>query len=164
MPLTRLAAEDRLVRAQLGAIRAAAESGFSPAATGANPDLNWPIALALIAIGLPPPDPTTVTDADLAAVPPSRLAIFFDAAEVELLEALLGAVRIKVTEQVDQDRRDLSDIAKGLETTIARRRKDLASRLAAALAGPIGGIAVGNLAPDPVIPDAICRPWNGPLP
>jgi hypothetical protein len=156
--LTRYAVErivvDRLGR-DLGVL---GRSGLSAAAdpTVPNPDLDGPIALALLTLGIVPDDPATPQDAGLALVPPSRWRYFLALVELNLREAVLAVLRRLVTQESAPDRLDLSDMARGLAQDIQALRARIAVEFV------VGGSSLvvsspGMLGP----PDAACLPvWS----
>jgi hypothetical protein len=87
MPLTRTFAETDLVNA-LGArlLRRCGMAATTDGAGSPNPDLNGPLLRALYQFRLTAADPTNVSDADLAQVPPARMIRFLDFAKIMTID------------------------------------------------------------------------------
>jgi hypothetical protein len=139
MPLTRAQAEADVVAA-LGP-DLLAYCGLATTTDGTNADLNGPLARALDHLGYVVADPSNVTDADLAQVPPNRVVRLLDYARIMTvdlarLRLVAGPVRQEWADyKVQYTPKDLADLRMELWTEY---RRYLAS----------GAPAVGKLAPE----------------
>jgi hypothetical protein len=91
MAITRAYLEATLAGPAPGGLRGwLQEAGIPLDLAGPNPFFDPALAEALDALGLPPADPASVTDADLAAIPPLLRRQVLDRAAVGALRWLLG--------------------------------------------------------------------------
>lgn len=77
---------------------------------------------ALAELDLPPAAPLVVSDADLAAVPASRLAALLDLTELGVLEACAAAAAVLVDTQAGERRDSFSQMRTAIEGLIARKQ------------------------------------------
>lgn len=102
MALTRLAVETAM--AGQGRLREVLQSlGRSLVTTGANPDLNEPMAAALESFGILPIDRSAVSDADLAKLDDSIIPAYLDLVEIRALEFFANAIAVKSRKQQWED-------------------------------------------------------------
>jgi hypothetical protein len=155
MPLTRANVEAKLVGDWRQLLLAA---GMAVVNDGTNADLNWPIATALLWLGVAPSNAAVVTDADIGRVPASRTPFFLALAGIHTAEAILGQVRALVDTQVGINRLSNEEMADGLEMTIAR----LWQQVQAQFVRGRSQVVSGPLVTDPQPPDAVAVPWVPP--
>lgn len=89
---------------------------------GTNADLNDPIGYALRKLGYSVSDATAVADADLAGLATDDTDALLDLAEVRALESCLTAILTIVSITVGPRKQEYSDMAKGLQSLIARKQ------------------------------------------
>lgn len=165
MPLTRAWLEDVVIRKAGGANGVMARAGLDTTASGANRDLDAPFWEAMMAVGVTPISPPDVADADIAAVPYSRLRQLADMADLTNCRNILAVLRRIVTQQRAPDLINLTDMANGLARDIAYKQ----SYIDETYGQGMSDFYVAPMAPGPNPPDATCvpRPWHvvpGPSP
>lgn len=122
MALTRVQVEDILI-SRAGEMLATL--GRDDVASGANADLNDPMAWALRQLGLSVAAATAITDGDLSAIDADDENQFLDLAEYRLLMTCRTIARRLVNSASGPRREDLSDLAKGLKDDLADMRESL---------------------------------------
>lgn len=122
MALTREQAEFVLVvrtRSLLG------EAEMSDSA-GGNPDLNDPLAWALMRLDIEPGNITAVADSDLANLASAHVNAFLDLAELRLLQTVYQRLtQVDLTVGPRSERYD--QLAQRIQKAIESRRKDIAA-------------------------------------
>ena len=101
-----------------------AEAELSDSA-GANPDLNDPLAWALMRLDIEPGNITAVADSDLASLAGDQVNAFLDLAELRLLQTVYQRLtRVDITVGPRSERYD--QLAQRIQKAIEGRRKDIA--------------------------------------
>lgn len=122
MALTRENIETVLVKRCGALLTAAGLNGTTH--DGSNADLDDPIAVALLELGITPASITHPVDADCAHVSATDTLKCFDLAEVRTLESILGNLdEVNIT--VGPRSESLSDLAKQVEQKLARLQAQL---------------------------------------
>lgn len=147
MPLTRAAVEKVVVGGLAGLLAAAGLDATTR--DGTNADLDGPLAEALLAAGVAPADPSTATDADLAAVPDARALELLVRVRVEALRKVIQGVAPRVTQMAGDGSTNLSDLARAAAALLDREEARLAALLVDSADAVVGAID----APDADPPD-----------
>jgi hypothetical protein len=105
--------------------------------SGANPDLDDPIAAGLLSLALAPLDPTEPADADLAGVTGATLPQLLDVAELRCLESVLGHWD-QPDQQAGMDNQGLGRLRVSVEAR-AGRLEDRLRRLYGHGVAPVAG-------------------------
>src|SRR5215212_491512 len=119
MAVTRANIETILIRRCGKLLSAAGLDGTT--VSGANADLNDGIGSALRTLGYTVASLVSVADSDVSVVADSEIDQLLDLAELRTLESVAGNLD-KVTIQSEDQRKQWSDLAARLETTITRMR------------------------------------------
>ncbi len=152
--MTRADAELRLVVANKGLL----ELVDIPTATdGTNQAIGLVLDDALRRMGYSVSLTGNPSDADLAFVPSRRIPLFYQLANLLLLEFILGTMNSLPDEWASVNKIEWGRAIDALERRIAREQKRL---------DPVLGTVPGNVASKPIWerpypPDAIVEPWGG---
>lgn len=136
MALTRLAVEREVV-SELGPLFVLA--GKAGTATGSNPDLNGPIAFAMLALGFTPADPTAVSDADVGMVPTSLFSTFCQLVQYFALKKAINSL-VMPNEMAQDRKQDWNEMVRRFQAMLDSLQAQYAGLLQVRVVPTVAGV------------------------